>query len=86
MFVSTIVHILKQPLFLSSKTVLVSLARIAAEITVGIATVHGMMFGMPVGLFDLLIVKPQSVLSGNFDLTSNGYISFVAAPRINEFG
>ena len=71
---------------MSSKTVLVSLARIAAEITVGIATVHGMMFGMPVGLFDLLIVKPQSVLSGNFDLTSNGYISFVAAPRINEFG
>jgi hypothetical protein len=45
-----------------------------------------MMFGMPMGLFDLLIVKPQSVLSGNFDLTSDSYISFVAPPRINEFG
>ena len=86
MFVSSMVHILKQPLFLSSKTVLVSFARIAAKITVGVATVHGMVFGMPMWFFDLLIVKPQSVLPGNFDLTSNGYISFVAAPRINEFG
>jgi hypothetical protein len=38
------------------------------------------------GLFDLLIVESQSVLSGNFDLTSDSYISFVAPPRINEFG
>ena len=61
------------------------LAWVTTQITPGIATVHGMMFGQSMSLTNALIVV-SAMTSGNLYLTGNGNIGFVSTMRVFVFG
>ena len=81
--VCALVRVLKQTFFLCGQSVLVCLARVAAQVTFGVAAVHGMMFDQSVGLLDVLWIVTV-VTAGNFDLSGNGIV--ILLPSTTHFG
>ena len=61
------------------------LAWIAAQVTLRIATVHGMVFGQAMSLANVSIVV-SAMTSSNLYLPSNGNICFVSTMRVFVFG
>ena len=71
-------HILEQSLFLCSQSILVGLAWIAAQVTMRIAAVHGMMLGQSVWLLNVGLIECAMAL-GNLYLPSNMHVCFMSA-------
>jgi hypothetical protein len=70
---------LKQSLFLCGDF-LGGFSRITTQEATRVATVHGMMFGIPMWLGNMPVLTGQPVLPGNLHLPSNLYICFVSTP------